>query len=131
MLDSFEDRKSFILHKAFIGELTKKWREENGVELDCWEEKPIKQVVKFRAGYAFDSKKFSSSGGYQVIRMGNLYNGVLDLSRNPIFMLPDLLESSIISKYLIRKGDIVLTLTGTKYKRDYGYAVLINDKNCY
>jgi len=28
-LDSFENRKAAILHKAFIGELTKKWREEN------------------------------------------------------------------------------------------------------
>ncbi|MFI3213802.1 MAG: restriction endonuclease subunit S [Eubacteriales bacterium] len=29
VLDSFENRKSAILHKAFTGELTKKWREEN------------------------------------------------------------------------------------------------------
>lgn len=30
-LDSFENRKAAILHKAFSGELTRKWREENGV----------------------------------------------------------------------------------------------------
>ncbi len=30
-LDSFENRKSAILHKAFTGELTARWREENGV----------------------------------------------------------------------------------------------------
>ena len=30
-LDSFADRKSAILHKAFTGELTKKWREGKGV----------------------------------------------------------------------------------------------------
>lgn len=29
-LDSFENRKASILYKAFTGELTKKWREENG-----------------------------------------------------------------------------------------------------
>jgi len=28
-LDSFDNRKSAILHKAFTGELTRKWREEN------------------------------------------------------------------------------------------------------
>lgn len=33
-LDSFENRKSAILHKAFTGELTAKWREENGVDSD-------------------------------------------------------------------------------------------------
>ena len=31
-LDSFEDRKSAILHKAFTGELTRKWREENKID---------------------------------------------------------------------------------------------------
>lgn len=31
-LDSFENRKSAILHKAFTGELTDKWREENGTQ---------------------------------------------------------------------------------------------------
>lgn len=33
-MDSFENRKSAILHKAFTGELTRKWREENGVDFE-------------------------------------------------------------------------------------------------
>lgn len=36
-LDSFENRKVAILHKAYTGELTKKWREENGISMDSWE----------------------------------------------------------------------------------------------
>ena len=36
VLDSFETRKAAILHKAFTGELTAKWRAENGIELDSW-----------------------------------------------------------------------------------------------
>ncbi|MEL7662365.1 restriction endonuclease subunit S [Acetobacterium wieringae] len=94
--------------------------------LESWEEKLIKEVAKFRTGYAFNSKEFTNEG-YQVIRMGNLYNGILDLQRNPVFISPELLDSSIVVKYLIRNGDILLTLTGTKYKRDYGYAVLIDE----
>ena len=31
VLDGFELRKSAILHKAFSGELTERWREEHGV----------------------------------------------------------------------------------------------------
>lgn len=42
ILDSFETRKATILHKAFTGELTAKWREENGVSLDSWEKKKFK-----------------------------------------------------------------------------------------
>ncbi|MDR2570001.1 MAG: restriction endonuclease subunit S [Oscillospiraceae bacterium] len=127
-LDSFENRKAAILHMAFTGELTAKWREENGVNLDSWEEKPLKEITKMRSGYAFDSKQFVSNG-YQVVRMGNLYNGVLDLSRAPVFMSEGSINNDILDKFTAKKGDILLTLTGTKYKRDYGYAVLIED-NC-
>ena len=124
-LDSFETRKAAILHKAFTGELTQKWREENGVGLDSWEEKALKDICIIRAGHAFDSKKFSNAG-HQVIRMGNLYNGELDLERNPVFMPCEEIDEKTFVKSIINRGDILLTLTGTKYKRDYGYAVLID-----
>ena len=45
-LDSFEKRKDDILHKAFTGELTSKWREENGVSLDSWEETTLGLVCQ-------------------------------------------------------------------------------------
>ena len=32
VVDGFETRKAAILHKAFTGELTVKWRKENGIE---------------------------------------------------------------------------------------------------
>ena len=123
-LDRFETRKAAILHQAFTGVLTARWREVNGVGLESWEYKPLKDVARVRSGYAFDSKTFVDSG-YQVVRMGNLYNGVLDLSRSPVFIPKDSIEESIRTKFTAARGDILLTLTGTKYKRDYGYAVLI------
>ena len=36
-LDSFETRKAAILHKAFTGELSAKWRKEHGVGMDSWD----------------------------------------------------------------------------------------------
>ena len=125
-LDSFETRKASILHKAFTGELTAKWREEHGVKLEGWEKRKINSVAKTQAGYAFDSKLFSADG-IQVVRMGNLFNGLLDLSRNPVFVNENILDAVITEKFCIKRGSILLTLTGTKYKRDYGYAVLISE----
>lgn len=125
-IDSFEKRKSAILHRTFTGELTVKWREKNEFDIS-WESKPLKAVSDFKTGYAFDSTKFSDSG-YQVIRMGNLYNGILDLSRNPVFIKEEDIDENIIKRSKISVGDILLTLTGTKYKRDYGYAVLITEE---
>ena len=127
-LDSFEPRKAAILHRAFTGELTAKWREEHGVGMESWKQLPINEVCSPRAGYAFDSKLFSNSG-YRVIRMGNLFAGELDLSRNPVFYSTENLDAKILKRALINEGDILLTLTGTKYKRDYGYAVRIEHPN--
>lgn len=126
VVDGFELRKSAILYKAFTGELTERWRKERGVGLDSWEAKRINEITEPRAGYAFDSKKFTDSG-YQIIRMGNLYGGELDLSRNPVFISPNDVDGTALKRALVHSGDILITLTGTKYKRDYGYAVSIVD----
>ena len=128
VVDGFETRKAAILHKAFTGELTAKWRKENGVSDDSWVEKKIGECCIPRAGYAFDSKKFTTAG-FQIIRMGNLYAGELDLSRNPVYYSENDLDDSIKKRALIADGDILITLTGTKYKRDYGYAVRIDNPN--
>ena len=45
VVDGFELRKSAILHKAFCGELTAKWREEHGVGLESWEKKTLGEVI--------------------------------------------------------------------------------------
>lgn len=122
--NSFAVRKAAILHKAFTGELTKQWRRENGVSDESWEERKLNEICIARAGYAFNSKEFGSKG-YQIIRMGNLYGGQLLLDRSPVFIDEEILDEKIIEKSIIQKGDILITLTGTKYKRDYGYAVLV------
>lgn len=44
VVDSFETRKAAILHKAFIGELTAKWREEHGVRMESWEQCSLSDV---------------------------------------------------------------------------------------
>ena len=42
--DSFETRKAAILHQAFTGSLTAKWRKKNGVSDESWEEKKLSEV---------------------------------------------------------------------------------------
>lgn len=56
-----------------------------------------------------------------------MYNATLDLSRKPVY-IPKNYDSKIIEKYSVSKDNILLTLTGTKYKRDYGFAVLVENK---
>lgn len=45
VVDSFETRKAAILHQAFTGNLTAKWRKENGISDDSWEEKILGEML--------------------------------------------------------------------------------------
>lgn len=54
VLDSCEIRKSAILHKAFTGELTARWRQEHGVEMKSWVHCKLIDILveKPRNGYS-------------------------------------------------------------------------------
>lgn len=48
VLDGFETRKAAILHKAFTGELTAKWRKQHGVSMDSWEMCEFNQIADIK-----------------------------------------------------------------------------------
>lgn len=91
-----------------------------------WEVKKLKNCVNFIAGYAFSSKDFTDKGT-QLVRMGNLYQNRLSLERNPVY-LPDSFVNDN-PRYVIKSGDIILSMTGTAGKEDYGFAVVIPQMN--
>ena len=106
-----------ILTYAVTGKLTNS-------DYELWELKTLDGIAIPKAGYAFKATDFIDNG-IQVIRMGNLYNNKLSLNRNPVFV-PENYDIDIIERSKVRRDDILLTLTGTKYKRDYGYAIKID-----
>ncbi|MEF2934683.1 MAG: restriction endonuclease subunit S [Streptococcus sp.] len=128
VVESFESRKIAILNNAFNGLYSTDWREKHHCTIDDWKDRKINEICIPRAGFAFNSKKFTESG-IQIIRMGNLYAGKLNLSRSPVFYDISDVDDNIIKRSMVHDGDILLTLTGTKYKRDYGYAVCIEGEH--
>ena len=106
VVDGVEMRRSAILHKAFTGELTKKWREEHRVTLESWKEGSIDAICNsLKYGTAKKSKK---EGTVVVIRMGNLQQGEIDWS--------DLAYSDDqddIEKYQLDNGDVLFNRTNS------------------
>jgi type I restriction enzyme S subunit len=100
---------------------------EIGIIPEDWSVVELGEIADTKGGYAFKSKSFSLAGKYQVVKMTNLYGGLLDLKRSKSFLNKiNLLES----EYLLKKGNILITLTGTVGKTDYGYTyTLFNEKN--
>jgi len=87
------------------------------------ETKKVSELAKVIGGYSFKSGDFKKSGKYQVIRMGNVRPGVIRENESPVYI--DEIEVKALSKALLLPKDVIITQTGTKKKRDYGFTVII------
>jgi len=91
------------------------------------EKKIISDVAKVIGGYSFKSTDFTKEGKYQVIRMGNVRPGVIRENESPVFI--NKLDEKALTKALLQLNDVIITQTGTKKKRDYGFTVIIEKEN--
>ncbi len=115
------------------GKLKKKDLEEKPISEDeipfeipeSWEWVRLKDLVSFIGGYAYDSHSFISSSKYQVLRLGNIKNDSVLLNVNPVYIPQELAEET--QRFSCKNCDILITMTGTRKKRDYFYSVLIDD----
>lgn len=141
VLDSFETRKAAILHKAFTGELTAKWREEHGVRMESWEKKSVGELcISLKYGTA---KKSDASGNVVVLRMGNLQQGEIDWSDLAYSNDPDDIEryklfpgdvlfnrtnsAALVGKTAIYRGEHPAIYAGYLIKLDYDHDKIIGD----
>ena len=79
-----------------------------------WKEDILKNHLKVIGGYAFKSSEFKNSG-IPILRIGNINTGY--------FRPKDLMfwnEEDKLKNYIIYPNDIVMSLTGTVGKDDYG-----------
>ena len=108
VLDSFETRKAAILHKAFTGELTAKWRAEQRVSFETWKSFPLAEIATVVSGYAFSSKDFCEENTVPCIKITNV--GVGEYVADDYEFLPEsYLEE--YERFAVKKGDILISLT--------------------
>lgn len=91
------------------------------------EQKTLSELAKIIGGYSFKSGDFKKEGKYQVLRMGNVRPGIIRENENPVYI--DALEEKALTKALLLPNDVIITQTGTKNKRDYGFTVIIEKDN--
>lgn len=79
-LDGFETRKAAILHKAFTGELTAKWRKENGVGTLSWEKFELRQVCTINPK-KMDTKNLPDAlevSFFPMVSLSEIYGAITD-----------------------------------------------------
>lgn len=96
------------------------------------QEHPLRQLKEISvalSGFAFKSKNYTPDGKYTVIKIGNVKDGYLDFSRDKT--RTNEVTDRILQKYLLKQGDCLITLTGTRGKRDYGFVSMIERQTDY
>lgn len=125
VVDGFETRKAAILHKAFSGELTAKWREENGISFNEWNNKLFDECIeKMQNGLA---KRNGSTGvPYVVLRLANLSDDG--------FITDDLREIVLDEKeqksYKLNVGDVVMVRVNGS-KDNVAKQILVTENNLW
>jgi type I restriction enzyme S subunit len=80
------------------------------------------------SGFAFDSTKYSKKETEnQVIRLGNVKPNQLILETSPVYI--DDVYANKVDKAKLKKGDILITMTGTRAKQDYLYSLCLTDED--
>ena len=91
--------------------------------------KQLKEFSKAISGFAFKSSRYSPDGNYVVVKIGNVKERHFEFSRDLTKTLEA--DDSILEKYLLRRGDCLITLTGSRGKRDYGFVAMVGNQNNY
>lgn len=88
-----------------------------------WELVSAKNVLKIQGGYAFSSTDFSKSG-IPVVKIGNANKFGFSTEKFD-FIIPQYPEK--LTQYELRSGDLLMSLTGTVGKDDYGNITEVTD----
>ena len=93
-----------------------------------WQLKRMKHLFSILNGYAFSTDLFISEG-VQVLKISSLYQNQLSLDRQPTFVHPKYLK--LLKQFVVTNGDILISLTGTLGKKDYGYAIQLQSDDLF
>ena len=100
---------------------------EPTTNLKGWDEFALSEKLNVVGGYAFKSNQFDEISGIPILRIGNINAGFFKPVNLVYWKEDDNLE-----RYAMYPGDLVMSLTGTVGKDDYGnVCILGNDYEIY
>ena len=111
VLDSFETRKAAILHKAFTGELTAKWRVEHGVD-EVWKISTVGDVChEVKVGIVIKPSQYYTDveHGTPAFRSANVRENHID-DFDWVYLDRTGMESN--KRSIVHTGDVLVVRSG-------------------
>ncbi len=122
-LDSFETRKAAILHKAFSGVLTAKWRAEHGMDLASWTTDEIINRFDVAGGVQKSPMRTPKNNPIPYLTVANVFRDRLDLTEIRYF---EVFEGEL-NKLKLEKKDI-LVVEGNGSGNEIGRCAMWNNE---
>lgn len=93
-----------------------------------WEMVELGEVCKIKGGYAFKSADYVEDGA-ELIRMGNVRRRRFYPENSPKYLPISYVDE--YENYVLKKDDIIISMTGTVGKQDYGSVCMIDREGSY
>lgn len=115
-LDSFETRKSAILHKAFTGELTAQWRKKHGVGMESWKKTALQNVCEKIVCGKTPTGFIHTTGEIPYLKVYNIVNNKIDFEAVPQF-IPKEIHDGKLKSSVLKPNDVVMNIVGPPLRK--------------
>lgn len=110
VLDSHETRKAALLHDAFAGKLTAKWRREQGITFESWHSDTLKNLCEKITDGTHHSPPNAETGDYMYITAKNIKETGIELDN--VTYVTTAVHKEIYSRCDVQKGDVLYIKDG-------------------
>ena len=126
VVSGFEHRKAAILHKAFTGELTGKWRLAKAIEHSSWENTTVgkcSELITKGASPKWQGVSYTSDSTQTLfVTSENVREGFFDWTKEKYL---DNTINDIQKRSILHKGDVLVNIVGASIGRS-----AIFDRDC-
>ena len=116
VVDGFETRKVAILHRAFSGELTAKWREERGVKSNNWELTNLQDVCEKIVCGKTPTEYIAEHGEVPFLKVYNIVDNQIDFETNPQF-IPQSIQHGKLKSSVLKPNDVIMNIVGPPLRK--------------
>ena len=125
LFEKIQEEKDFDKKQKKLPPITE---EEKPFEIpEEWKWVRLGEVAEIIGGYAFNSYDLKETGDNFVLRLGNIRDNQIRYDAKPAFISNSLIDN--LDDYKTIENDILLTMTGTRGKKDYLYSVKIKKEH--
>ena len=116
VLNSHETRKAALLHAAFAGKLTAKWRRERGLSLNVWRIEKLENLCEKITCGKTPKNDIAPQGEIPYLKVYNIVNDEIDFRSKPQYIPRDVHETKLQSSKL-KPNDVVMNIVGPPLRK--------------